>query len=398
MENEDSIGIVEVGDLNIKCIIFKIEENNEIKILSTFISPSGGIHSDVIINLNKATKAVRSCISGAEKKANISLKKVNIILEQKDFVNTKFSKYKKIDGSKIYRDDIEFLLKEAKKQLILNDSNQSIIHIFNHNYIVDGKSFVEEPIGIYADTITHEMTFITAPKNNLKNISQIFIDCDLEIERFFSKTFVLGINLFKENELQLGSALINLEFEKASLGIFKNLTLIHSITIPIGINHITKDISRVCSLDVNEAELIKKDFDFSFENNSNIFDESNFLKEKYFKSTNFRKISKNLITNIIKTRLDEILYLFKEQLIKKNLNFLVISENFDLLNLEKYCEIFFKSNVKYLGNSDLTNNNFPSSLGAIKVIKDGWETEAIPEIVEKNIEKIGFFSKFFKND
>ena len=59
----------------------------------------------------------------------------------------KFSKHKKIDGSKIHKDDIEFLLKEAKKQLILNDKNQSIIHIFNHNYIVDGKIFLEEPIG-----------------------------------------------------------------------------------------------------------------------------------------------------------------------------------------------------------------------------------------------------------
>jgi len=36
-----------------------------------------------------------------------------------------------------------------------------------------------------------------------------------------------------------------------------------------------------------------------------------------------------------------------------------------------------------------------SSLGALKIIKDGWETEAIPEIVEKNIKKIGFFAKIF---
>ncbi len=398
MDNEDVIGIVEVDDLNVKCIIFKIKENNESKILSTFISPSDGIQNDIIINLTKATSAVRSCISGAEKKANISLKKINVILEQKDFVSTKFSKYKKIDGSKIHRDDIEFLLKEAKKQLILNDNSQSIIHIFNHNYIVDGKSFVEEPIGIYADTLTHEMTFITAPKNNLKNINQVFIDCDLEIERFFSKIFVLGVNLLKDNELQLGSALINLEFEKAGLGIFKNLTLVHSITIPIGINHIIKDISKVCSLDINEAELIRNNFDFSFENNQNVFDENNFLKKKYFMNSKFRKISKNLITDVIKTRLDEILYLFKKQLIKKDLNFLIVCENFDLLNLEKYCTNFFGSNVKYLGKNHLANNNFPSLLGAIQVIKDGWETEAIPEVVEKNIEKIGFFSKFLKND
>ena len=61
-----------------------------------------------------------------------------------------FARFKKIDGYKIHKDDIAFLLKEAKKQLTLNDKKQSIIHIFNYNYIVDGKTFVEEPIDVLA--------------------------------------------------------------------------------------------------------------------------------------------------------------------------------------------------------------------------------------------------------
>ena len=33
--------------------------------------------------------------------------------------------------------------------------------------------------------------------------------------------------------------------------------------------------------------------------------------------------------------------------------------------------------------------------GRLKIIKDGWETEAIPKISDRNIRKIGFFNKFF---
>ena len=40
--------------------------------------------------------------------------------------------------------------------------------------------------------------------------------------------------------------------------------------------------------------------------------------------------------------------------------------------------------------------NFASCLGALEIIKDGWETEAIPEAVNQNIEKINFFAKIFK--
>ena len=191
MNYENPVGIIELGNINIKCLIFKVKNDNKAEILSTSITHSEGIHNDVVINLAKASNVIRKCISIAEKKAKISLKKINVVFEQPDFLCTKFSKHKKIDGSKIHKDDIEFLLKEAKKQLILNDKNQSIIHIFNHNYIVDGKIFAEEPIDVYADSLTHELTFITTTKNNLKNINQVFIDCDIEIERLISRIFTL---------------------------------------------------------------------------------------------------------------------------------------------------------------------------------------------------------------
>jgi len=193
MNPEAPIGIIELSDVNLKCLIFKINKDNSSEILSTSITPSEGIHNDVVVNLTKASSAIRLSISTAEKKAKVSLKKINIVFEQPDFLCTKFSKHKKIDGSKIHRHDIEFLLKEAKKQLILNDKNQSIIHIFNYNYIVDGKIFLEEPVDVFANSLSHEVTFITAPKNNLKNINQAFIDCDLEMERPISQTFAQGV-------------------------------------------------------------------------------------------------------------------------------------------------------------------------------------------------------------
>ena len=405
MNSDDPIGIIELGNLKIKCLIFKIN-NNEVEILSTSITSSEGIHNDVVVNLTKATKAIRSCIGNAEEKAKILLKKIHIVFEQPDFLCTKFSKHKKIDGSKIHKDDIDFLLKEAKKQLILNDKKQSIIHIFNHNYIVDGKTFVEEPIGVYADSFTHEITFITIPKNNLKNINQAFIDCDIEIARLISRTFALGTKLLNYKELDYGSAIIDLGFEKISFGLFKKLALVHSITLPIGINHIAKDISKVCSLNLDESEKIRNNIDFSFKNNQKLFDKNDYLKNIYFINSNFRKISKSLILDVVKARLDEIIDTLRKQLIvsgfnlSSGINILLTGGGSNLSNIEKYFVNFFGTNVKSTNKNTIEESNdleenFASCLGALKIIKDGWETEAIPEIGGKGVEKIGFFAKIF---
>jgi len=406
MNSDDPIGIIEIGNINLKCLIFKINNNNS-EILSTSITRSEGFHNDIVINLSKASASIRSCISDAEKKANTSLKKINVVFEQTDFLCTKFSKHKKIDGYKIHKDDIEFLLKEAKKQLVLNDKQQSIIHIFNYNYMVDGKNFAEEPINVYADSLTHEITFITLPKNNLKNIYQVFINCDIEIERLISRTFASGVELLNSKELEFGSAILDLGSEKISLGLFKKLALVHSVTFPIGINHIVKDISKVCSLSLTESENIRNNIDFSFSNNQSIFNENNYLKEIYFSDSKYRKISKSLILNIIKARLDEIISLLKKQLIAPGFNLtsgIAISltgGGANLLNLDKYFTNFFGPNIKIepkigIDKNENLKKDFSPCLGALKIIKDGWETEAIPEKGTQNIEKVSFFAKFFK--
>ena len=406
MSFENPRGIIELGDINIKCLIFGINNNNISEILSTSTTASEGIHNGVIVNLAKASNAIRLCVGVAEKRAKVSIKKINVVVEQSGFLCTKFSKHRKINGAKIHKDDIEFLLKEAKKQVILNDDKQSIIHIFNHNYIVDGKTFIEEPIDVYADYLSHEMTFVTMPKNYIKNINQTFIDCDIDIERFISSTFALGVKLFGDNELKFGSVLIDVGYEKTSLGIFKNLALVHSLTIPIGVNHVIKDISKVCSLSLEESRLIIKNIDFSFKDDKNIFDENHYLKDIYFVTTNFRKISKSLILNVLKARIDEIFELIKKQILLIDLNLMIKTGIFltgggsNLTNIEYYCSKFFESKFVKLFNNKKEKKedsveNFASCLGALKIIKDGWETEAIPQQENELNKKTTFFGKIF---
>jgi len=261
---------------------------------------------------------------------------------------------------------------------------------------------------VYADKLSHQMTFITAPKNNIKNIIQAFMNCDIEVERFISCTFALAIELLNEKDLNNGAALIDLGFEKTSLGLFKNLALTNSITLPIGINHIVKDISKVCSLSIDESKNILKDFDFSFKNNNKFFDDENYLRKIYFKNSNFRKISKSLLLNIVKERINEIF-----EKIKKNMSLSGFSQSLgtktfitgggsNLQNIETFCSEFFDEEVYKLGKTDKENNKneslefFFACLGAMKLIKNGWETEALPNIPGKYNEKKGFFAKIFR--
>ena len=84
-------------------------------------------------------------------------------------------------------------------------------------------------------------------------------------------------------------------------------------------------------------------------------------------------------------------------------NLFITGGGSNLLNLEKYCSDFFGFNVKKLHNNNQKGNykdfkgNFTSCLGALKIITDGWDTEAIPKSASRNSQKIGFFANIFRN-
>ena len=61
-----------------------------------------------------------------------------------------------------------------------------------------------------------------------------------------------------------------------------------------------------------------------------------------------------------------------------------------ILYLKEFCSGFFNTDVKILENE---KNNFDSCNGAIKIIYNGWVTEALPAVVDKKYKERGFFSK-----
>ena len=72
----------------------------------------------------------------------------------------------------------------------------------------------------------------------------------------------------------------------------------------------------------------------------------------------------------------------------------------NLIKIEKYFVNFFNVKLKRITKENVhreseLEKNFNSSLGAIKIIKDGWETEAIPKPKDKSIQKASFFAKIF---
>lgn len=113
-----------------------------------------------------------------------------------------------------------------------------------------------------------------------------------------------------------------------------------------------------------------------------------------------------MILQVVKARLDEIIDNLSKQLIVPNfnltsrINIVLTGGGSNVFNIEEYFINFFGKNLKKINTVKPEKNGnlgeqFISCFGAIKIIHEGWETEAIPEKHGKNVKKEGFFSKIF---
>ena len=404
MKNKKIIAVIDLGTLNLKCAIFSFGSGELPQLIGFSKKKTKGIHNSIIVNINDAIDSVRSCLIEAEKKSQINLNKINVLIDPTEIITTRLTKFKKINGSKIEKDDVSFLLKEAKKQVELNNSRLSNIHIFNYKYIVDNKLFKDLPFNIYVDQFSQENVFLSVPKNILKNITEVFHSCDIEIDKFISCSYALGISCFNQDQIDYGCGIVDMGYEKTSLAVFKNSSLVHASSFPIGSNHITKDISRGCYLSEIESELIKKDISI-INNLDEELSNNGFLLDKYFSETKFRKISSKFVRDIISARLDEIL-----NKILKEINFLRTENTKQNLiftgegsRLNDLKRIVNSKLLNYISDSSLNNlepfTNIDRELlacyGAVKILTEGFVSEAIaiPNKSQKN--KNGFFARIF---
>ena len=152
---------------------------------------------------------------------------------------------------------------------------------------------------------------------------------------------------------------------------------------------ILKDLSFILKISIDESLIILNNF---FDNDG---------KESIsFRNRNFKL---DLITKIITSRAEEliqIIYKTNNNLlsIKKQNNFIYIelSKDFNNQKIHKIIKTIF-SDQETLEFSKITQDElYNNSLIAMEIYSRGWDTEAIPVIVEKKSPISRLFSYFFK--
>ncbi len=285
-----------VGDLN-DSDIFKVNEKRVVKNTSFF--------KDKFTDLNKAKQIIKENVESIESKLNFIFKEVIVILDNFYCLPINVSGFKKLNGSQILKENISFILNSTKLAISENEKDKTIIHIFNSKSVLDDAVVDNLPIGLFGDFYNHELSFLLIKNNDLKNIHQIFAEANINIKKILIKSFVEGTQLIEKNKEDDTFFMLKINRLSSQISYFEKSSLRYLENFFFGSDFIYKDVEKVCSLKkevVNEF-FLKNSFEDILKNKK----EDEILEKDYFKNISYRKIRKELMFDVARARVEEIL-------------------------------------------------------------------------------------------
>tara|TARA_B100000787_G_scaffold36105_1_gene25304 strand:- start:791 stop:1900 length:1110 start_codon:yes stop_codon:yes gene_type:complete len=318
---------------------------------------------------------IEKIVTSLEKKSNEYVDNINLMIDSTKMFSVGISLSKKLDGSKLKKTSIQFLVQDAKQQILKYHTNCNIAHIIINNYNIDGTDYTYLPDEVKCSFISLDIFFICLSTDLVIYFKNIFSKSNIFIDQIICTSYAKSINYKKNLNLSGYVSFIDVGFNKTSVISYLNDKIISLDVLPVGGNHITKDISKILKIDLQRSEKEKRNFD------------------QNLKFSNDKDISIDTLEKIIFARTEEILELSNSSIKSSSYFFdkfkmVLTGEGSKILDNQHKDKISFPNDIDFLEETleDICWSGF-------KLIKGINKQEVV--VVPKKQIKQGFFEKFF---
>jgi cell division protein FtsA len=297
---------VDVGSSKTSAII--AENNVTLTISGVGISKSRGIKKGVITNIEEASKSIKQAVNDAKRVAGIEINKAIVSISGAYTKSIKSYGIVNVPNKEVTLKEINRAINSAMiNAAVPND--YVAIQAIPYNFKLDDSSEIEDPVGMSGSRLEVTLHIIIAQKSGLDNLKKTFKQAGLEIEKIVSAGYASALAVLKEDEKELGVAVIDIGAATCDIAIFVNKALSYTDYLPIGSHHITHDLSIALHTTLKDAEEIKLNFE-KYLNNSEDLIEISVIGNENEK----QKASISTITQVISARVEETFLLLNKKL------------------------------------------------------------------------------------
>ncbi len=304
-------GVLDIGTTKIACIIGRIESDGTPRVLGFGWQRGQGVRAGGIVDIEQAERAIRAAVGAAEEMADTRLRAVTVNLSCGQPESRLFNVRWPVGGRAVTEMDVRRVLLDGRARAATE--GRHIVHALPLNFAADDTMGVDDPRGLFCDTLSARLHVVDALHTSLRTLQACLQRCDLGITDLVSAPMAAGISTLVEDEKQLGATVLDMGGGTTGMAIFAEGQLLHTGQIPIGGQHVTNDIARLLSTPVAHAERLKTLYGSA---QSSPDDEREMLPVKLVGEAEHQiaKVPRKAVVGIIIPRLEETFEMVRERL------------------------------------------------------------------------------------
>ncbi|MCK4436598.1 cell division protein FtsA [bacterium] len=260
MKKQEFVIGLDIGTTKICAMIGRHNEDGDVEITGTGVTPSKGLRKGVVVNLESTIDSVERAIEKAEEEAGIEVVKVFTGIAGGHIRG--FNSRGVVGISRTSREikcrDVERVIDAGKAVAIPLD--QEVIHVIPQEFTVDDQDGVKNPVGMWANRLEAEVHIVTGAVTSAQNIIKSVNRAGFEVEDIVLGPLASAEAVLSTEEKHSGVVLIDIGGGTTDMVIFSRGSIRHSEVLALGGDHVTNDISVGLRTSPQQAEDVKKDY------------------------------------------------------------------------------------------------------------------------------------------
>lgn len=305
--SDDLIAGLDIGSRSVRMAAGQMVlkgEKEQLHILGACEVPSAGMNNKGgIANPEDVISAISVCRERLERLIKIPVERAWVSINSSQLLCQTSKGLVGImkPNGEIGPEDVERAVEQART--IATPSNYEILHVIPRGFSVDGQLSVKDPVGMTGIRLEVDTLLVQIPSIHMKNLTKCVHRTGLNIDDLVLGVLANAEIVLTARQKEVGVAVINIGAAQTSLAVFEESDLVHVAVIPIGADHITRDINLCFKTSLDVAERLKLKYGSASSKNISKKDELNLAEEGLAEE---EIISRKALSEIIEARVEEI--------------------------------------------------------------------------------------------
>ncbi|WP_088005770.1 cell division protein FtsA [Indiicoccus explosivorum] len=301
---------LDIGSSTVKVLIGEMA-NQSLHVIGVGNIKSGGIRRGAIVDIDATVQSIRQAVEQAERMIGKSINEVVLGIPANQVQLQPVKGVVAVNSENREITDIDLERVHEAAQVVSIPPDREFVNVVPVQYIVDHVDDIEDPRGMMGIRLEMDGIMITTSKTILHNVLRCVERAGLTIRDIYVQPLVAGHIALTEDEKYQGAACIDIGGGSTSLAVFQEGHLVASSVLPIGGDHITKDLSIVLKTPTEQAEQIKLQYGHAFYDEAS---DSDYFDVPSVGGGTGERYSQKYISEIIGVRLEELFDMVLEEL------------------------------------------------------------------------------------